>query len=158
MNEMDREVARYVDGEMSGGEAAEFEARVRAEPALRRAVDEVRELSARFAAGRGEPAIAPSAAFRDRVLSEVFAPPRAAAIDAVPADVRTFALRIVCAAAVLLIAAVLAAVVASGRNAGTGRLEASPADVQRAMAELDARIESAVGVRSAPTVDGAGRR
>lgn len=157
MKELDREVARYVDGEMSRDEAAAFEARVGSDPAVRRAMDELQGLGAWFVPGRAAPAPAPSKQFRQRVLAEAFAPPSMVG-DVETTQVRSFGLRLVCAAAIMVIAAVLVAVVASGRNAGTGRLEASPADVQRAMAELDARIEAAVGAPGVAPADGARRR
>ena len=64
-----RLVSRFVDGELQGDAAVEFERRLLQEPALRDAVDEQRSMRQWMAKTAGEPQ-ALSAGFTDRVLQE----------------------------------------------------------------------------------------
>jgi anti-sigma-K factor RskA len=140
MKESDRDIGRYVDGEMRRDEQIAFEARMRDDATMRRAVEELRGLRSLLAAGRSDSGVRPTGEFRGRVLAAV-----ATAKDerhAADGAIESVARRVVYAAAVVLVAAVLAAVATRGRSSGSGRLEASPAEVQRTMADLDARIRA----------------
>lgn len=141
MNEVERQVARYVDGDMDRDEQVAFEACVRdpGRPELQALVEEAKGLSGWFAPGRAEDGPIPPAGFRGRVLDAVRALPPA---DAASAAIERVARRMVYAAAAIVAAAVLTAVTLLGRPAGDGRLEASPRDVERAIELLDERIRA----------------
>lgn len=147
------ELQRYVDGELDPASRTAFEARLRAEPELRAECEALRGLRAMLtrAAQGAAPKLSPG--FRDRVLAKALVTRDEPAVDlpaagagelaAVHALTQRCVRRAAIAAAVI---AVLSLVVLSGilRRPDCGRLEASEADVQRAMADLDARMRGEV--------------
>lgn len=142
MNERERSIARFVDGEMARDELVAFEARHRDDAALRDDVARARELRALFAPERGAARMVrdpqASVAFRNRVL--------AAAATAAEAprqnDVEHLARQVVIVAAAVLVAVAVAAFGLLNR-VDSGRLEASPAEMQRTLDQLDAKIRGA---------------
>ena len=162
MNESDRQVARFVDGEMSRDEGVAFDAALRADPALRAAVEDVRRLRQWFAPGRCEAEPTASPEFHQRLLAAVATtaaeqvsvrPGQDDAAASVEASVERIARRVIAAAAAIIVAVTLAFAAWFGRAPGDGRLEAAPDDVQHAMSELDARIRDAAA-RDTPLWDG----
>lgn len=143
-----REVARFVDGEMPAAERAAFEERMREDGGLRAAVAELRRLRRLFEAERSVAPPRPSAGFRERVLAAGLVAPLAPFDDRTVRVVETWSRRVLWAAAAI---AAIALSVWAGvlRGVDSGRLEASPAEIQRVMQELDAlseaRIRSASG-------------
>ena len=148
MNERERSIARFVDGEMARDELVAFEARLRDDAPLRDDVAEARKLRALFAPERGAAPMVrdprASTAFRARVL--------AAAATAAEAprrnDVEHLARQVIAVAAAVLVAVVIAAFGLLNR-ADSGRLEASPAEMQRTLEKLDAKIRGAEPVPEA---------
>ena len=68
----ERLVSGYVDGQLDGDAAVAFERRLLAEPVLRRAVDEQRQVRGWFgSAGDDGDAQGPAPGFADRVLDRV---------------------------------------------------------------------------------------
>jgi anti-sigma factor RsiW len=143
------ELQRYVDGELDPASRTAFEARLRAEPELRAECEALRGLRAMLtrAAQGAAPKLSPG--FRDRVLAKALVTRDEPAVDlpAAGAAVHSLTQRCVRRAAIAAaVIAVLSLVVLSGilRRPDCGRLEASEADVQRAMADLDARMRGEV--------------
>jgi anti-sigma factor RsiW len=141
-------VARYVDGEMTAAERARFAARLDADPELRRAVLELEDLRRCIAAAATTPVRQPCPGFRARVAAEVagFGGAAGSREAAELERVMVFARRVMVAAvlvfgvAILMFAGLL-------RSTDSGRLEASPAEIQRAIEKLDAaiRVENTAG-------------
>lgn len=146
------EVQRYVDGELEAQARTAFETRLRTDAALRAEVDALRGLRKVFLpAAHGDSPRRLSAGFRERVLAKALVAPAesgdshgdgaaaSAELATIHAIVKRWSKRAVIAAAVI---AVLSLLVLGGalRRADDGRLEASEADVQKAMAELDASM------------------
>jgi len=124
---------RYVDGEMTTDERRAFEARLDDEPELAATIVELRALREWFVDG---PVPRPSSDFRSNVLAAALR--NAATVDG-DARLVAWSRRVLYAAAALIVLGIL---VAAGvlRPAYSGKLEASPAELERAMDRLDARI------------------
>jgi anti-sigma factor RsiW len=141
--EFDRSVQRFVDGEMTIDERSRFEARLADEHDLRAAVDELSSLRACFDAERAAPTPRPSAAFEARVLAEIRRAPLSR--DGQPGDalagpsLQLWGRRVVVAAMFVM---GLALLVYAGllKRVDTGHLKASPAEIQRVVERLDAKI------------------
>lgn len=147
----EREVQRYVDGELQGAALAEFEARLLRDAALRAAVEESRSLRAVLASAAAPAAAAP-AGFAARVLDEVRRLPSRAELAADGAgDDRDLA-HVVAMARRLFVAAVLigglALLIWAGllRRTDSARVEASD---RKALLELQQRIENDRRLREA---------
>lgn len=138
MNETQRSVVRYVDREMGRDEAVAFEARLREDAGLRRATEELRGLRSLFGPERAAAGPCPSSDFRARVLAAAAATAGRVDESAVAA---VWGRRVLYAAAVIVTTTLVLAVGVL-RRADSGRLEASPAEVERAMETLDARIRT----------------
>ena len=136
--EFDHSVQRFVDGEMAIDERAGFERRLAVEDDLRAAVDELSSLRTCFEAERAAPVPRPSAAFEARVLAEIRRAPlsREGGADSVS---ELWARRAV-VAAVFVFGIGLLVYAGLLKQVDTGRLEASPAEIQREIERLDARI------------------
>lgn len=144
------ELQRYVDHELNDPERTAFEAKLLRDPALRDEVDGLRALRKVFRASAEETAPQPSAGFRARVLARAATAAELESVttaagsdtDSLLNPLLVWAKRSLIAAAVI---AGLSLLVLSGalRSADSGRLEASEADVQKAMAELDAQMRAA---------------
>jgi anti-sigma factor RsiW len=147
MNDTDRQVSRYVDGEMGRDEAAAFEARLRDAGDLRQQVDGIRALRDLFEperrAARAESLrpYRPSSRLRARVLAGTVRGPAPVREDEAVVVARAWGQRVLYAAAALVFVALAGAAWTLG-SVGTGRLEASPAELQRTLDELDARIRA----------------
>lgn len=137
-----RLLQKYRDGEMTESEAAGFRARVEAEPALRRGLTELDELSRGFAAGR-ERVFASPAGFTASLLAEVRQLPDR--IQMQQAEISGAALvlcrRVLIAAAILFGIGLCwqAGLFPDGRS---DRLEAAPTEVEREMERLDEIVRS----------------
>ncbi len=129
---------RYVDGEMSADERRTFEARAADDPKLAGLVRELRAVHDWFVDG---PVPRPGPDFRARVLAGALGGERTPRDDD---RLVRWSRRVVYAAAALIVLGVL---VASGllRPAYSGKLEASPAEVDHAMQQLDQKIATEVG-------------
>ncbi|MCA8943509.1 MAG: hypothetical protein KDB80_13175 [Planctomycetes bacterium] len=144
--------SRYVDEELDDREVVKFEARLAAEPKLREFVAELRDDRAWFAAGKAEAPPTPSEGFKARVLRDVHRLPRAEELSDEQAPAQTMAFEVACrrimVAAALLIGIGLLVFGGLLHTADSGKLDASPAEIQRKMEELDAVIlERAFGDR-----------
>lgn len=144
--------SRYVDGELGVREASEFEARLAADGELSVLVGELRDDRAWFAPGRDEAAPAPSEGFQARVLRDVRRLPRGDELSGTEASAGIVSFEVACrrimVAAALLIGIGLLVFGGLLHAADSGELEASPAEIQRKMEELDAVIlEQAFGDR-----------
>ena len=144
LNESQRAVQRFVDGEMSPAEAAEFESRVAGDPTLAEMLREGQELRGLFAAGRAELSPSPDIEFKSRVIREIARLPSYANWEKERqlAERRQLAIwgQAIAAAAVILLA--LGAMVYTGLLglADSGRLQASPAEIENTMRLLDEEI------------------
>ena len=149
---LQRAAMRFVDGEMSPAEAREFESRVAGDPDLADVLREAQELRDLFAAGRSESAPKPDTEFKSRVIREITRLP--SYTDWKHAERRQLAIwgQAIAAAAIILFA--LGTMVYTGLlgPADSGRLEASPAEIQNQMRLLDEEIR-----RRADRADGEGR-
>jgi hypothetical protein len=147
MNDTDRQVSRYVDGEMGRDEVAAFEARLRDAAGLREQVEATRGLRGLFEPERrGARAESlrpyePSSRLRSRVFSETVRGPAPVREDEAVVVARTWGQRVLYAAAALVLTALAGAAWSLG-TVGTGELEASPAELQQTLDELDARIRA----------------
>ena len=143
---------RFLDGEMDSAQAVAFEARLAAEPVLRRGLEDATALRAGFAAAHaGGPA--PRAGFTAGVLAAARGLPSRQQMkrDDVTADFVRASRRVLIAAAVLFgISLAWFAGLVSSRRSGT--LEAVPTwEVQKEMERLDALIKS--GALEAPPAE-----
>jgi anti-sigma factor RsiW len=147
MNDTDRQVSRYVDGEMGRDEAAAFEARLRDARDLREQVDAARGLRELFEPERRAARSAsmrphvPSARLRERVFAETVRGPALVREDEAVEVARIWGQRVLFAAAALVLVALAGAAWTLG-SVGTGQLEASPAELQRTLDEIDARVRA----------------
>ncbi|MGA0058951.1 MAG: hypothetical protein ACO3RU_05115 [Planctomycetota bacterium] len=147
MNDTDRQVSRYVDGEMGRDEAAAFEARLRDARDLREQVDAARGLRELFEPERRAARSAsmrphvPSARLRERVFAETVRGPALFREDEAVEVARIWGQRVLFAAAALVLVALAGAAWTLG-SVGTGELEASPAELQRTLDEIDARVRA----------------
>lgn len=138
---------RYVDGALQNHERAAFELRLRAEPALAALVADLRALRSTFAPMARESAPVASPGFRARVMALAAVAPESADDSPAAGDVADSLSLFRVLRRCLVAAAILSAislVFLSGvlRRADSGRLEASEAEVQKAMDALDARIKA----------------
>jgi hypothetical protein len=135
---------RFLDGAMSADEQAACRRRLEAEPELRAGLQLRKGLRRGFAAGRAA-AFAPRPGFAEGVVAAARRLPAARADESVAATVR------ICRRLLLVAAALVAAALLwqSGlfRERGDGTLQAAPAEAQRIIDALDAKIH-------ARTVDG----
>ena len=143
---------RFLDGEMDSAQAVAFEARLAAEPRLRRHLDDARALRAGFAEAHvGGPA--PRAGFTAGVLAATRCLPSRQQLkrDEVVAELVRTCRRVLIAAAVLLgLSLALHAGLVNSRRSDT--LEAVPsAEVQQEIERLDALIKS--GALEAPPAE-----
>ncbi|MEY2982455.1 MAG: hypothetical protein ACO4CT_01310 [Planctomycetota bacterium] len=147
MNDTDRQVSRYVDGEMGRDEAAAFEARLRDARDLREQVDAARGFRELFEPERRAARSAsmrphvPSARLRERVFAETVRGPALVREDEAVEVARIWGQRVLFAAAALVLVALAGAAWTLG-SVGTGQLEASPAELQRTLDEIDARVRA----------------
>lgn len=147
MNDTDRQVSRYVDGEMGRDEAAAFEARLRDARDLREQVDAARGFRELFEPERRTARSAsmrphvPSARLRERVFAETVRGPALVREDEAVEVARIWGQRVLFAAAALVLVALAGAAWTLG-SVGTGQLEASPAELQRTLDEIDARVRA----------------
>lgn len=147
MNDMDRQVSRYVDGEMGRDEAAAFEARLRDRPDVRERIDAMRSMRGLFEperrAARAESLrpYEPSVGLRAKVLARTVRGPAPLREDEALIVARQAGQRVLYAAAAVVLAVLAGAAWTLG-NATTGELDASPAELQRTIDELDARIRA----------------
>ena len=144
---------RYVDGALSTAERTAFDLRLRAEPGLAALVADLRALRSTFVPMARESAPVASAGFRARVMALAAVAPESAddspsvATSPSAGDVADshglFRLLRRCLVAAAILSAI-SLVFLSGvlRRADSGRLEASEAQVQKAMDALDARIKA----------------
>jgi anti-sigma factor RsiW len=129
---------RHLDGELDPAAAAAFHARLAAEPALARALDDARALRTGFLAGR-EFAMRPPASFTAAVLAAARGLPGREQLQRM--DLAASGIRI-CRR--LLVAAAVVAGIGLLWQAGLVRLgtpavlQASPGEMQRVIDELDA--------------------
>ena len=147
MNDTDRQVSRYVDGEMGRDEAAAFEARLRDRADLRERIDEVRGMRGLFEperrAARAESLrpYEPSAGLRAKVFAQTVRGPAPVREDEGLVVARQVGQRVLYAAAAVVLAVLAGAALTLG-NATTGELDASPAELRQTIDELDARISA----------------
>lgn len=138
---------RYVDGALANSERAAFELRLRAEPALAALVADLRALRSTFAPMARESAPVASPGFRARVMALAAVAPESTDLAPAAADVADSlglfrVLRRCLVAAAILSAISLVFLSGVLHRADSGRLEASEAEVQKAMDALDARIKT----------------
>jgi len=143
---------RFLDGEMDSAQAVAFEARLAAEPRLRRSLEDATALRAGFAAAHaGGPA--PRAGFTAGVLAAARCLPSRQQMkrDDVAADFVRACRRVLIAAAVLFgISLAWHAGLVNSRRSDT--LQAAPSwEVEQEMKRLDALIES--GALQAPAAE-----
>ncbi len=137
-----RLLQKFSDGEMNQVEAAAFQTRLEAEPALRSGLAELEELARGFVTGRSQTFSAP-AGFSASLLAEVRQLPNR--IQLREAEVSGAALvlcrRVLIAAAILFGIGLCwhAGLFPDGRN---DTLEAAPAEVEREMERLDEIVRS----------------
>ncbi len=131
-------IQRYVDGELSADDAADFSARLLREPELRARADAQQQLRSGFV---GEEAAAPPAGFTANVLAEVRRLPDRAELESM--DVSAAAVR-VCVR--VLLAAGLLLGLGLAWNAGlldggrSDQLQAAPATIEKELERLDQLI------------------
>ncbi|MFO1053472.1 MAG: hypothetical protein U1F36_14765 [Planctomycetota bacterium] len=153
IDERERMVQRYVDELLDPQSRAAFEARLAADPSLRGAVDDLRSVRSAFRAAARVAAPLPSADFRARVMARAASAAEETPTFGTPTvdqGVIRWARRVLIAAAVIAVVS-LAFLSGALRRADDGRLQASEADVQKAMADLDAQMRAAA---SAPHAEG----
>ena len=150
VDEQDLLVQRYLDGVLDAGTRAGFEARLGRDPSLRAIVDGFSSVRRAFRVTAAETPPRPSAGFQSRVLARAAITTEVSSPQVDAADVLRWARRALIAAMVI---AVLSLLVLSGamHRADDGRLQASEADVQKAMTDLDARMREAA---TAPHAEG----
>lgn len=151
MNELERSVSRFVDGEMGRDEQVAFEARLRDDEALRQKVADLRGLRDLFGPERAAAGPRPPADFRARVLAAAATDGEREAAARVD-EVEQWAKHVVWAAAIL-IAAVTVLAVGVLRRVDSGRLEASEDEVRRTIDALDAKIDAQFGRTEESTED-----
>ena len=137
----DLELQRYVDGEMSPEAAAAFASRMLQDASLRARCEELQPLGGGFAAVREEPVAETSPNFVAGVLSQVRRLPDRAQLEQAEVAEGSIQLcrRLLMAALVLFaIGAAWRLGLLDGGRAST--LEAGPADVQKALEQLDQRV------------------
>jgi anti-sigma factor RsiW len=151
---------RFLDGEMDSAQAVAFEARLAAEPRLRRRLEDETNLRAGFAAAHaGSPA--PRAGFTAGVLAAARRLPSRQQLerDEVVVDLVRSCRRVLIAAAVLF--GICLAWYAGLMNSLSDTLQAAPAgpapraEVEKEMKRLDALIES--GALGAPPAERRGK-
>lgn len=137
-------VDRYLDGEMAASERADFEARLRAEPALADLVPHAAGLRAVFAVARGESAPVLRPGLSDRVLSRLRRGDSGDARTEVERRIQRVArICVLAAAAVFLVATLFATGVLGGSDSGQLQADAG-GELIRA---LDAKIHAVGGSR-----------
>lgn len=132
---------RWLDGELSPPEAAAFEARVAAEPLLRRRAEAARGLRHAFAGARAA-VMRPSATFTTDLLAAARRLPSRDQLQQadLAASAVAFCRRLLLAAAVLAVAG-FSWHAGCSEHAGPETLQASPDEVLREMQRIDAGIE-----------------
>lgn len=145
----ERLLFRFLDGELSGDEAAACRARLDREPLLRQCLEELRDRASGFATARAEVRTAP-AGFTSGVLAAVRQLPDRAALRASEGEPELLVLcrRVLIAAALVVgIGLLWHSGLFTGRSADT--LQARPGEVEREMKRLDEVVKSWM-IESAP--------
>lgn len=135
-------ITRFIDCEMSEVDSREFERRLAADARLAEAVRQARELRRMFAPGRSEAGPEPSSEFKTRVMRDVARLPSYSDWqDGVVFDMGLWGKRIV-AAAIIIVGLSMMVYTGLIGPADSGRLEASPAEIEERIRELDSSIRA----------------